>query len=161
MILISLYEANDVVVQFDENSKIFKFSWNSNVSLESIKQLTQNVLKHLTKIELGYFLFDRRFLTSFTPEAVEWLKSDFLKKEEKQLLRKIHRVATIDSAEISKSKKPKLIISKMLSKSNSKMKMKFFTTERAAIQWILQEEEIKELTFWEYLVLVFSMKKQF
>ena len=92
-----LFEADDAILQFDEQNNIYQFGWKGTVGYVSASQ-TLSLAAELSKdLEKVHWLVDRRNLDGYSPEARIWIKDDFVNKVGKDLIMKIDKIAVMES----------------------------------------------------------------
>lgn len=131
----TLFEADDAVLKYDHQRRVFKFIWNGEVSFQTLKPLVEKACEITESVENASIIFDRRKLISYAPDARIWLKHSFMKSEGKRLMMKIKKIAALNS------KSPfAQVISKVLVGAlkfyNRKIQYKVFESEEEATNWI-------------------------
>jgi hypothetical protein len=130
-----LFEADDAILQFDEQNNIYQFGWKGTVGYVSASQ-TLSLAAELSKdLEKVHWLVDRRNLDGYSPEARIWIKDDFVNKVGKDLIMKIDKIAVMESespiANLSSS-----VLSKAILEVNPKIEAKVFDYTQPASNWL-------------------------
>lgn len=130
-----LYEADDAVLKYDDEKRIFKFIWNGVVSHDTLKPLVLTACRITENIDRADIIFDRRKLESYSPDARIWLKHDFMKNDGKRLMKKIHKIAAINSSS-SFAQVVSTVLVGALKFYNKDIKYKIFEDDDRAMRWI-------------------------
>ena len=134
-----LYESENATLKYDENNQLFKFIWNGVISLETLKRVVMETAHIVEKVDSASLFFDRRELESYSPEAKDWIKNDFMKKDGKRLMKKIDKIAAVSSKSVFAQLVSTLLVG-VLRLYNRSIKYKVFESENAASEWILNKE---------------------
>ena len=142
----TLFEAEDAIFQFDEDNTTFQFGWKGTVGLDSmqkIMRMASEIAKEHTNV---HWLVDRRALEGYDGECRIWIKNDFVNKEGTEMLKKIDKIAVLESespmATISSN-----VLAEAIKKINPSIESKVFDYTQPASNWlagIVVEEPVVE-----------------
>lgn len=135
MIMKVLFEADDATLKFDEHNSIFTFVWNGTISLNTLKSVVLETARHVDKMESASLFFDRRKLESYAPEAKSWIKNDFMKKDGKILIKKIDKIAAVNSKSTFAQLLSTLLVG-VLRLYNRNIDYKVFDEPSPALDWL-------------------------
>ena len=134
-----LFEAEDAILKYDEASHLFKFIWSGVISLDTLKRVVMETAHIVEKVDSASLFFDRRNLESYSPEAKDWIKNDFMKKDGKRLMKKIDKIVAVSSKSVFAQLVSTLLVG-VLRLYNRSIKYKVFDTEKEALDWVLKKE---------------------
>lgn len=121
-----------VNIYFDRVEKIIEVRWNDVVSLEDCK-LAFGFVKNRLSTDLNVIL-NRASLMGFEQDAREWLKTEFLTKEAKNIVPSLLHLATIEPK--GEARLFTSAIDQLTSVIYPELKMKSFASILEALKWI-------------------------
>lgn len=131
----TLFESADAVFQYDEKHSTFQFGWKGIVGLSSMRKamlMASDIAEGLDRV---HWLVDRRALEGYSPECRIWLKHDFAKKEGVAMIKKIDKIAVLESespiATISSN-----VLAESIKKANPEIASKTFDYIQSASNWL-------------------------
>lgn len=130
-----LFEADDAIFQFDEDNTTFQFGWKGTVGLPSMQKIMRMASEIAESFKTVHWLVDRRALEGYDAECRIWIKNDFVNKEGTEMLKKIDKIAVLESespmATISSN-----VLAEAIKKVNPSIESKVFDYAQPASNWL-------------------------
>ena len=124
-------------VALDYDNEIVRIEWHGTMDEVVARDILSVGGDQIEKGQATRILLDRRNLKEFTTGARIWIKNDLLKNRAKALVKKVSKVATINSTSPLGS-----IFSNLISTAvklvYTNLSMEKFGTEEEAIKWLLE-----------------------
>lgn len=136
-----IVEKKHASLYHDESAKIVMFAWNGTVPLDTLKNLVMTTAELVDNEECKYIMFDRRELESYTPDAKNWLKNDFMKNNGKRLINKIDKIGAVASKSTFARLVSTLLVG-VLKFYNKNMQYKMFEEVDEALDWLKDKQPV-------------------
>ncbi|MGL1888788.1 MAG: hypothetical protein OCD76_19915 [Reichenbachiella sp.] len=145
-----IFEADDAIFDFDEDSATLSFTWKGIVSESTAKTVLTRAIKAAYLLENIHWLIDRRQLEAYAPEARIWIKNDFVNGKGKELIQKTDKMAAVLAHDPMAQVSSKVMIN-LLREQNPKIEYKEFDVVAPASNWLIglppKEEKKKKRGF--------------
>lgn len=131
----TLFEAEDAIFQFDEENTTFQFGWKGTVGLASMQKIMRMATEIAKKHENVHWLVDRRALEGYDAECRIWIKNDFVKKDGKDMILKIDKIAVLES-ESPMATIASNVLAEAIKNVNPSIESKTFDYAQPASNWL-------------------------
>ncbi|SHK26242.1 hypothetical protein SAMN04488028_1045 [Reichenbachiella agariperforans] len=140
----TIYEANDAILEFDEEKTTLYITWKGEVSETSVIKVLSLAAKASYLTDTIHWLIDRRQLESYEAEARIWVKNDFIDKVGKELIQKTDKIAAVMSDSAMAQVSSNVLID-LIVEQNPNIAFKEFDMVLPASNWLIGSvEETKE-----------------
>ncbi|UXP30803.1 hypothetical protein N6H18_10605 [Reichenbachiella agarivorans] len=139
----TIHEAEDAVLQFDEEQSTVVFTWKGIVSEASIIKVLSLAAKASYLTDSIHWMIDRRQLEAYDPGGRIWVKNDFVNKIGKELIQKTDKIAAVVAHDPMAQLSSNVLID-LLIEHNPKIEFKEFDMPFPASNWLTAKPEEPE-----------------
>ncbi|MCV9389077.1 hypothetical protein [Reichenbachiella ulvae] len=131
-----LHEAEDGILEFDEEKSTLIFTWKGEVSEDTVVRIFKQAAKAAMMVDSIHWLIDRRKLEEYDAGARIWIKNDFINKYGEELIEKTDKIAAVISDNAMAQVSSNVLID-LIAEKNPEINFQQFDTPIPASNWLI------------------------